>query len=110
VFVLAAILKYGAKGVINVKWYEGIIYILVMLCLTVVFAYHYIDLFMTGLAANAPTKDVVALCIEMCFMLAVVLLITFIYIFYYKPKYNKRLKTKPALQSKLNYEFRVLDG
>jgi hypothetical protein len=46
----------------------------------------------------------------MGFVLAIALLIIFIYTLYYKPKYNKRLKTNPSSQSKLNYEFRVLDG
>jgi hypothetical protein len=112
--IVLSLYKFACERVIKINVIEWIIYPVILLILTVVFVYHFYDplqkIFSGTLTGNKLMEKIIAMCVELGFLLACSLFIVIVYFVYYVPKYKKRIKTNPKIQQKMNYEFRILDG
>lgn len=104
--VLLAALKYAFTNVIKIGAFERICYLLAVLCLGVVFCYHYYDL----ISSAKDITSYVALGVEFTFIFGLILFVIFVYFSYYKPKLAKRLSENKKTQDDLDHEFRLMDG
>jgi amino acid transporter len=120
-FVLLAILKYAFEHAIKTNIVERVLYMVVALLLCVIFVYHYYDVISAVPSSYHDWKNgngtqdqfitnVVALVVEIVFMLAVAGFVSLTYIFYYQPKLRKRLETNKDHQINLDRQFRLMDG
>ncbi|MGL5268421.1 MAG: APC family permease [Spiroplasma sp.] len=107
--VLTVVLKLALTKKIKLNWYEKIVFPLVFVFLGLTLVWHYYALIIGTIKAmqksDATSAPIVAVIIEVIFILGSFIFAVCWYRWYYLPKYNKRLKEKPELQAELDAAF-----
>lgn len=104
IMVLITALKLGLDKNLKLNWYEKITFPLVLVTLGLMFIWHYYSIIHDAVIA-IDSSAVVAMIIELIFIIGNVAFAIIWYFGYYCKKYNLRLKTNPSLQAQLNSEF-----
>lgn len=107
--VLVVVLKLALTKKLKLNLYEKIIFPLVFVFLAMTLVWHYYSLIADTIREmqkpNATSAPIVAVIIEVVFILGSFIFAVCWYRWYYLPKYEKRLKEKPELQVELNKDF-----
>lgn len=107
--VLIVVLKLAINKQIQLNWYEKIIFPIVFAFLALTLVWHYYSLISDTIIAmrkpNATSAPIVAIIIEVVFILGSFAFAVCWYRWYYLPKYEKRLKENPKLQAELDAAF-----
>lgn len=107
--VLTVVLKLALTKKIKLNLYEKIIFPIVFAFLALTLFWHYYSLITETINAmkqpNATSAPIVAVIIEVIFILGSFVFAVCWYRWYYMPKYEKRMKENPALQAELDGAF-----
>ncbi|WP_338973778.1 APC family permease [Spiroplasma endosymbiont of Tricholauxania praeusta] len=104
IMVLITVLKLALDKKLKLNWYEKITFPFILVTLGLMFVWHYYSIIYDAVTAT-DSSAIVAMVIELVFILSnVIFAITWYFAYYYK-KYKIRLKTNPNLQVELNSEF-----
>lgn len=107
--VLSVVLKLALTKKIKLNWYEKIVFPIVFAFLILTLFWHYYSLITDTIRKmnepNATSAPIVAIIIEVVFILGSFTFAVCWYRWYYLPKYRKRLRAKPELQAELNADF-----
>ena len=104
IMVLITVLKLAIRKQLKLNWYEKITFPSVLTVLGLMFIWHYYSIIFDAITAD-DSSAMVAMIIELVFIISNVVFAIAWYFGYYVKKYNMRLKTNPSLQAKLNGEF-----
>lgn len=102
--VLITIIKLAIDKNLKLNLYEKIIFPSVLAFLGLMFVWHYYSIIHDAVAAT-DSSAIVAVIIELVFILGNVTFAITWYFAYYAKKYQVRLKTDPNRQTELNNEF-----
>ncbi|WP_338960565.1 APC family permease [Spiroplasma endosymbiont of Lasioglossum villosulum] len=104
IMVLITVLKLALDKKLKLNWYEKITFPFILVTLGLMFVWHYYSIIYDAVTAT-DSSAIVAMVIELVFILSnVIFAITWYFAYYYK-KYKICLKTNPNLQVELNSEF-----
>lgn len=107
--VLIVVLKLALTKKIKLNWYEKIVFPFVFAFLCLAMFWHYYDLITSTInemkEPGATSAPIVAVIIEVIFILGSFTFAVVWYRLYYWPKYQKRLQAKPELQPELDAAF-----
>ncbi|WP_425380969.1 APC family permease [Spiroplasma endosymbiont of Polydrusus pterygomalis] len=104
IMVLITVLKLALDKKLKLNWYEKIVFPFSLLTLGLMFVWHYYSIIHDAVVAT-DSSAIVAMVIELIFILSNVIFAITWYFTYYSKKYQLRLKTNPSLQTELNSEF-----
>ncbi len=104
IMVLITVLKLALDKKLKLNWYEKITFPFILVTLGLMFVWHYYSIIYDAVTAT-DSSAIVAMVIELVFILSNVIFAITWYFAYYSKKYKLRLKTNPNLQVELNSEF-----
>lgn len=104
IMVLITVLKLAFNKSLKLNYYEKIVFPLVLVTLSLMLIWHYYALIHDAVVAT-NSSAMVAMIIELIFVIGNVFFAITWYFVYYAKKYSIRLQTDPNLQVKLNSEF-----
>ncbi len=106
--VLLVVFKLTLTKKLRLNWYEKIIFPVVFIFLALILVWHFYSLIKDTVAAigtSDANSQVVAMAVEIAFILGSSVFAVCWYALYYLPKYKKRLQTNPDLQKELDSAF-----
>ncbi len=104
--VLLCVFKLYLKKKLLLKIWEISIFILAILFIVFEFIMYFVGQFMSIIQDNFNIDGIFSL-VSLLFMVALFVIFILIYKFYYLPIYNRRMKDKPELQTKLENQFQI---